>query len=76
MPYLKAITTAGFLASLEVINATLKLTKTVAKKATKHQEIILTALDATSITSCKDVIKAFRAYNTAYSCPILDLFYS
>ena len=76
MPYLKAITTAGFLASLEVINATLKLTKTVAKKATKHQEIILTALDATSITSCKDVIQAFRAYNTAYSCPILDLFYS
>ena len=32
MPYLKAITTAGFLVSLEVINATLKLTKTVAKK--------------------------------------------
>ena len=31
-PYLKAITTAGFLVSLEVINATLKLTKTVAKK--------------------------------------------
>ena len=32
MPYLKAITTAGFLVSLEVINAILKLTKTVAKK--------------------------------------------
>ena len=32
MPYLKAITTAGFLVSREVINATLKLTKTVAKK--------------------------------------------
>ena len=32
MPCSKAITTAGFLASLEVINATLKLTKTVAKK--------------------------------------------
>ena len=32
MPYLKATTTAGFLVSLEVINATLKLTKTVAKK--------------------------------------------
>ena len=32
MPYLKAITTAGFLVSLEVINATLKLTKTVAEK--------------------------------------------
>ena len=32
MPYLKAITTAGFLVSLEVINATPKLTKTVAKK--------------------------------------------
>ena len=30
------------------------------KKATDHQEIILTALDATSITGCKDVIKAFR----------------
>ena len=32
MPCLKTITTAGFLVSLEVINATLKLTKTVAKK--------------------------------------------
>ena len=32
MPYLKAITTAGFLVSKEVINAILKLTKTVAKK--------------------------------------------
>ena len=32
MPYLKAITTAEFLVSLEVINATLQLTKTVAKK--------------------------------------------
>ena len=32
MPYLKAITTPGFLVSLEVINATLKLAKTVAKK--------------------------------------------
>ena len=32
MLYLKAITTAGFLVSLEVISATLKLTKTVAKK--------------------------------------------
>ena len=32
MPYLKAVTTAGFLVSLEVINATLKLTMTVAKK--------------------------------------------
>ena len=32
MPYLKAITTAGFWVSLKVINATLKLTKTVAKK--------------------------------------------
>ena len=32
MSYLKAITTATFLVSLEVINATLKLTKTVAKK--------------------------------------------
>ena len=32
MPCLKAITTAGFLVSLEVINATPKLTKTEAKK--------------------------------------------
>ena len=32
MPYLKAITTSGFLVDLEVINATLKLGKTVAKK--------------------------------------------
>ena len=32
MPYLKALAAAGFLVSLEVINATLKLTKTVAKK--------------------------------------------
>ena len=32
MSYLKAITTAGFLVCLEVINATQKLTKTVAKK--------------------------------------------
>ena len=30
------------------------------KEATEHQEIILTALNATSITSCKDVIEAFR----------------
>ena len=32
MPYLKAITTAGFLLGPEVINATLKLTLIVAKK--------------------------------------------
>ena len=32
MPYLKAKITAECLVSLEVINATLKLTKTVAKK--------------------------------------------
>ena len=32
MPCLKAIATAEFLISLEVINATLKVTKTVAKK--------------------------------------------
>ena len=30
------------------------------KDATVHQETILTALDATSITSYKDVIQAFR----------------
>ena len=34
--------------------------QTVCKKATGHQEIILTAIDATSITSYKDVIQAFR----------------
>ena len=32
MPYSKAITTAGFLVSPEVINATLKFTIAVAKK--------------------------------------------
>ena len=32
MPYLKARTTTGFLVNLEVINAALKFTKTVAKK--------------------------------------------
>ena len=32
IPYLKAITTTGFLVNLEVINATLKLIITVAKK--------------------------------------------
>ena len=32
MPYLKVITTVEFLVSLEVINATQKLTKTIAKK--------------------------------------------
>ena len=32
MPYLKAITIARFLVSLEIINVTLKLSKTVAKK--------------------------------------------
>ena len=32
LPYLKAIKTAGFLVSLEVINATLKLIKTAARK--------------------------------------------
>ena len=30
------------------------------KEATGHQQIILTALDATRITSFKDVIQAFR----------------
>ena len=60
MPYLKAITTAGFLDSPEVINATFKTYQNSCKKATWHQEIVLPALDATSITSCKDVILAFR----------------
>ena len=60
MPYLKAIATAGFLVSLEVINAALKLNHNSCKEATGHQEIILTALDATSITSYKDVIQTFR----------------
>ena len=32
IPYLKAITTTGFLVNIEVINATLKLIITVAKK--------------------------------------------
>ena len=32
IPYLKAITTSGFLVGLEFFNATLKLSKTVAKK--------------------------------------------
>ena len=48
---------AWFLVSIEVINATPNLTKIV---VTEHQEIILTVLDATSITSCRDVIQAFR----------------
>ena len=39
MPYLKAITTAGFLVSLEVINATLKLTKTVAKQLQGNKKL-------------------------------------
>ena len=32
MPYLKSITTAWLLVSLEVINSTMKITKTTAKK--------------------------------------------
>ena len=39
MPYLKAITTAEFLVSLEVVNATQKLTKTVAKKPQGIKEL-------------------------------------
>ena len=39
MPYLRAITAAGFLVSLEVINATLNLTKTVAKKLRGIQKL-------------------------------------
>ena len=55
------MTTHGFLVSLEVVNATLKLNyQNSCKEATGHQEIILTALDATGITSHKDVIQAFR----------------
>ena len=41
MLYLKAITTAGFLVSLEVINATLKLNKTVAKKLQAIKKLFL-----------------------------------
>ena len=59
IPYLKAITRAGVLISLEVINAT-ETYQNSCKEATGHQEIILTALDTTRITSCKDVIQAFR----------------
>ena len=40
MPCLKAITTAGFLASIEVIIATQKLTKTVAKKLQGIKKLI------------------------------------
>ena len=66
IPYLKAIATAAFLFSLEVINATLKqiakklLQRSSCKEAIGHQEIILTALDATSIISLKGVIQTFR----------------
>ena len=66
MHYLKVITTARFLVSLEVINATLKLNHNSCKKATGHQEIILTALDATSIISCKEVIQTFRNNEEIY----------
>ena len=41
-------------------NKTKKAYQDSCKEATEHQEITLTALDATSITSCKDVIHAFR----------------
>ena len=58
MSYFKAITTLGFLVSLEVINAILNTTKAVAKKLHGIQETILTALNA--IASSKDVIQAFR----------------
>ena len=58
MPYSKAITTAGVLISLEVINAT-ETYQNCCKEATGHQEIMLNALDTTRITSCKDVIQAF-----------------
>ena len=44
---------------LEVINAA-ETYQNSCKEATGYQEIILTALDATNITSCKDVTQAFR----------------
>ena len=56
MSYFKAITTPGFLVSLEVINAILNITKPIAKKLQGIQKTILTALNA--IASCKDVIQA------------------
>ena len=57
MLYVKATTTTpGFLVSLEVTESY----QASCKEATGHQETILSALDVTSITSCKDVIQAFR----------------
>ena len=59
MPYLKTITTTGFLVSLEVIKCYSETYQNSCKEATEHQEIILTALDATSIAICKDAIQGF-----------------
>ena len=72
MFHVKETTTPGFLVSLEVINATLNLTKPVAKKATGHQETVFSALDATSITTYKDVIQAFRT-NKKYLLDYSDI---
>ena len=40
MPYLKAITTAGVLVILEVINATLKLTKRITKELQRIKKFL------------------------------------
>ena len=58
--YVKATTTPGFLVCLEVINATLNPTKSIAQKLLVIKETILSALDARIITNYKDVIRAFR----------------
>ena len=51
MFYVKATTTSGLLVSLKVINATLHLTKPVAKKLQGVKKLFLSGLDAISITS-------------------------
>ena len=58
MPYLKAITTVfGQPRNYQCYTETYQNS---CKDVTGHQEIILTALVAASITSSKDVIQAFR----------------
>ena len=58
--YLKAITTPGFLISLRSYQCFTEIYQNSCKEAAGHQEIILTALDAMSITSYKDMIRTFR----------------
>ena len=59
MPYLKAITTPGFWLAQKLPCFTGTYHNSC-KEATGHQEIVLTALDATSITSSQDVIQTSR----------------